>query len=197
MRPNSPSEFLRDTQHAVRHLFNGIHYYESILKGVTPPSQARTMEEVHRYVALAKRYFGYTFSEAALCGGVLQVAFMGISLFSSNSSIPRSCAPFVQKPDHPATRFCIGREVHGIAIGLIIYAGRNQHSHWDDAGFNPPTTAVFNALYRAYAENQFFDLAYVLDWPERTTKAHYIVLNELGWSHYDAYLADMQMLIGN
>ena len=196
MRPSTPGDFLQETEHAVRHLFDGIQHYESILKGVTPPSQARTPEEVQRYVVLAERYFGYSFSEAALCGAVLQVAFMGISLFSSNSVIPASCSAIVPAVDHPATRFCIGRQIHGIPIGLVVYAGRNQHSHWDDAGFNQPTTAVFRALYQAYAENLFFDLAYVLDWPQRTTKTHYIVLNELGWAEYDVYLTDMRTLIG-
>jgi hypothetical protein len=84
----SPESYLAETEHAVRHLFAGIDYYESLLTGVTPPSQANNMDEVKRYMELAELYFGYSISEATLCGAVLQIAFMGILLFPRNNAVP-------------------------------------------------------------------------------------------------------------
>jgi hypothetical protein len=186
--------YLADTEHAVRHIFEAIRYYESLLKGVIPPSQATSLSEVNRYMEFAKKYFGYSYSEATLCGSVFQVAFMGIYLFSRNTEVRSEYAHLV-KPNHKAERFCIGRKVHNVPVGLIIYAGRNQFAHWEDESFDFPTSQVFSALLSAYYENPLFDMAYELNYPERTIKAHHLMLNELRWTSYDRYLADMEAMI--
>ena len=85
--------------------------------------------------------------------------------------------------------------MHGIPIGLIVYAGRIQFNHWDDESFDYPTTQVFSALLHAYCENTLFDMAYELQYPARTIKANHLVLNELKWRTYGQYIADMRALI--
>lgn len=124
---------------------------------------------------------------------------MGIYLFSQNTTIPASCTNLVtppnKKPIQKAIKFCVGRLVHDIPIGLIVYAGRNQFNHWDDKSFDFPTTQVFQALLNAYYENPLFDMAYELNYPERTIKANHLVLNELRWRNYEGYITDMTALI--
>ncbi len=61
MVAQDPRAYLSDTEHAVCHLFEAIDYYESLLVGVTPPSQATGMDQVTRYIELAEKYFGYSF----------------------------------------------------------------------------------------------------------------------------------------
>lgn len=190
-----PGSYLSETEHAVRQLFDAIDYYERLLVGVTPPSQATIEDEVTRYLRLAEKYFGYSFSEATLCGSILQVAFMGIFLFPKNSTIPVHCSDLVKCENQKAIPFCIGRLVNGIPIGLIVYAGRNQFNHWDAETFDPPTTAVFRTLLKAHYDNPFFDMAYELNYPKRTIKANHLVRNELRWRTYDEYVADMRDLI--
>jgi hypothetical protein len=190
-----PESYLLETEHAVRHLFSAIDLYESLLIGVTPPSQAQNMDQVTRYLELARKYFGYSFSESTLCGSILQIAFMGVFLFPKNTVIPAHCTHLVKQACSKAIPFCIGRVVHGIPIGLIVYAGRNQFNHWDDKTFDPPTTQVFQTLRKAYYENPFFDMAYELNYPGRTIKANYLVLNELRWRTYDQYVTDMRAMI--
>jgi hypothetical protein len=192
---SDPESYLSETEHAVRHLFSAIDLYESLLIGVTPPSQAQNMDQVTRYLELARKYFGYSFSESTLCGSILQIAFMGVFLFPKNTVIPAHCTDLVKRDCLKAIPFCIGRVVHGIPIGLIVYAGRNQFNHWDDKTFDPPTTQVFQALRKAYYENPFFDMAYELNYPGRTIKANYLVLNELCWRTYDQYVTDMRAMI--
>lgn len=195
MLTRDPRSYLSDTEHAVRHLFDAIQYYESLLDDVIPPSQATSMDEVKRYTELAQKYFGYSFSEATLCGSILQVAFMGIYLFSKNTTIPANCTNFVKPNNQKAAKFCVGRLVHNTPIGLIIYAGRNQFNHWDDNSFDFPTRQVFKAFFITYYEDPFFDMAYELNYPKHTIKANHIVLNELRWRNYPEYLTDMEDLI--
>ena len=192
---SDPESYLSETEHAVRHLFSAIDFYENLLVGVTPPSQAANMDQVTRYLELAEKYFGYSFSESTLCGSILQVAFMGVFLFSKNSEIPAHYTGLVKPDNRKAVPFCIGRVVHDIPIGLIVYAGRNQFNHWGDETFDFPTTQVFRVLWRAYYENPFFDMAYEMNYPARTTKANYLVINELCWRTYEQYVTDMRAMV--
>ena len=187
--------YLAQTKDAVQQLISAAVRYEEILAGEIPPSQAKEQSQVERYMAAAEEYFGLQFSQATLCGSILQVAFMGIDLFSENTVIPPDCSNLVRPIDTKAIKFCIGRPVHSIPIGLLVYAGRNQYNHWDDKTFDFPTTEVFEALIDAYRENSFFDMAYELNYPERTIKSNYIVLGELGWGDYDSFYRDMIGLV--
>ena len=179
----------------MRHRFAGIEGCEGLLRGLTPPSQAQTIDEVKLYMNAATTYFGRSFSEATLCGAVLQVAFMGLFLFSKNTDIPDDCNTLVKRANGKAIRFCVGRRVHDIPIGLLIYAGRNQFNHWDDEAFDYPTAQVFVALMMAHDNNPLFDMAYELNYPARGLKANHVVLNELCWSSFAAYEADMRALL--
>lgn len=189
-------QFIEETEHAVRHLFNGLEYYDGLLEGLTPPSQASNLIQVNHYVSQAGRYFALSNSRSALCGAVLETAYVAINAFPKNSTIPTSCISFVQLGDR-AVRFCIGRELHGLPLGLIIYAGRNQHVHWEDKSFDKPTTAVFERLFRVHESNPLFDMAYVLDWPRRSSKAHHVVQNELRWRTHEDYARDLRDIIGS
>lgn len=144
----------------------------------------------------AELYFARSFSEAALCGSTLQVAFMGLFRFSGNTTIPPDCTGLVRPANVKALRFCVGRRVHAVPIGLLIYAARNQFNHWEDESFDVPTTSVFDALKAAHMNNPLFDMAYELNYPFRTLKANHVVLNELRWNTYQAYEADMRSLLG-
>jgi hypothetical protein len=196
MRKRDAATYLKETEYAVRYAFSGIEECESLLRGVTQPSQARTEDDVKRYMERAEIYFARSFSEASLCGSILQVAFMGVFLFSENSALSTDCSDFLGPANRKAIRFCIGRRIHGIPIGLLIYAARNQFNHWDDKSFDVPTTKVFDALMLAHMNNPFFDMAYSMNYPARTVKANHVVLNEMRWTSYEAYDADMRDLLG-
>ena len=196
MDDRSGRQYLVDTASAVRYLFEGIDRYEGLVRGLIPPSQAQTTKQVSRYMAAAETYAGCEFSEATLSGAVLHVAYMGLYLCSQNDVIPGDCAALVRPENKKAVRFCRGRRIHGIPLGLLVYAGRNQYCHWDDEGFDFPTSQVFNALVAAHYDDPAFDLAYELNWPSRTIKAHHVVLNELRWSSYEAYESDMRSALG-
>jgi len=202
--PKNPAEYFHRTEHAVRHFYAGLDscwlYYQEALQHwdisqigepMTPESKAR----LDRYLELAGKYFELKFSEAMFAGSILQVAYMAIRLFSSNTSIPSSCAALVKPSQKSAIPFCIGKERHAIPTGLIVYAGRNQYAHWDDEHAHEVTENVFGGLSAAFYHNILSDLAFELSNPTINVYANEILLVALGWKSYDTYLAEMRSLL--
>ena len=186
--------YLQQTEDAVRQLIQAAIRYEQILAGHISPLHTKDQAQIQKYVEAAGEYFGLQFSQGTLCGSILQVAFMGIDLYSVNTTVPDDCSNLIGT-SKKAVKFCVGGRVHGIPSGLLIYAGRNQYNHWDDKAFDYPTSQVFGALITFYYDNPLFDMAYELNYPERTVKSNHIVLGELGWNSYEKYYHDMRELL--
>jgi len=202
--PKDVGEYFRRTEHAVRHSYAGLDscwmYYQQALQHwdisqigqpMTPERKAR----LDRYLELAGKYFDLKFSEAIFAGAILQVAYIAIRLYSRNASIPANCTALVRASQKSAIPFCIGRELHGIPTGLIVYAGRNQYAHWDDEQPREVTKKVFGALSAAFNHNMLSDLAFELSNPTINVYANEVLLVALGWKSYDTYLAEMTSLL--
>lgn len=187
-------KYLQQTENAIRQLLNSAIAYETLIEKWISSSQTKNPIITKRNLEDLNEYLGLQFSQATLCGSILQVAFMGIDRFSTNTVVLPKCLKSKDENKIP-TKFCIGRIVHDIPIGMLIYAGRNQYNHWDDENLNSKNTQVFNALLQAYYNDPLFDLVYDLNYPDRQPKSHYIVLNELKWRDYDTYIQDMTELI--
>lgn len=206
MKPETPEEYLLQTEHAVRHLYAGLascwDYYQKALEHwdmskIDQPKTPENMAALNRYLELAKKYFDLKFSEGAFAGSILQIAAMGIRYFSRNESIPESCRGIVPAEAKQAIPFCIGRELYGLPIGLIIYAARNQYNHWDDEYPHKITADVFAVLSRSFEEDIFNDLAFSLSNPSITVYANEVLLIALSWTTYEKYLLEMKALLSN
>ncbi len=210
--PKSPEEYFQDTEHAVRHLYAGLDscwsYYREALKywdvtQVGLPMTPESKEALDRHLELAGKYFDLKFSEATFAGAILQVAYMGIRLFSPllppQDSAPANYERLIRsdkgKIVKAAIPFCIGPERHGVPVGLIIYAARNQYNHWDDEKLDDVPQNVFRALSAAFSDNMWFDLAFELGNPTITVYASEVLLVALGWTTYDKYLAGMKSML--
>ena len=170
---DSPEEYLRATKSAVLKLFDGINSYNEIfLKKPIPifnfssnlTDSAAILEarkqaydnwllENETAIKLSlqaqKEYFAESFAISALCGSLLQIASMGIQLFSTNEEIAEDLPEILRsviKPKSKVPRFCIGRRVRNVPIGLIIYAGRNQFNHIDEEKLSGVNTTIFNLI---------------------------------------------------
>lgn len=206
MNPRTPEEYFKKTEHAVRHLFSGVDSCLSVYKTALKywdiskagrPLSDQEKVDLDRYLDRARQYFDLKFSEATFCGSILQVAFMGIRLCPQNTSVPENCKEIVSA-DKNCLPFCIGREICGLPVGLIIYAGRNQYNHWNEGGdLRKANRMVFDALALAHANDQLRDLAYDLGNPTITVYASELVLGILIWTTYDAYLAEMTNLLSH
>ena len=153
------------------------------------------LEERHRR---DEEFVFELFAKSTLAGTILQFAFNGINIFSKNNNIPASFNNII-KPNSKPSKFCIGRLIDDIPIGLIIYAGRNQAMHFDDKNLNELNKTVFNKLANWYSPtfkkwyvNDYYDL-------DNDNIIHYAgnILYKLEWSEYVDYEQDMLSMLQN
>lgn len=196
-------EYLARTESATRKLYEGVNFsfemlMNSIRKGSLCPEESE--EEIQRKLKesdVAQHRFIYYESIAmdALCGALLQIAFMGIRLFSENTSdVPDNFSEII-KPSNDRkkpVRFCIGRDVRNVPIGLIIYAGRNSYNHFDDDGdLNKTCKAVFAKLCLSDEFGICRDPSFDLNRKEDKTRFTSNIMSLLGWSAYEPFSKDM------
>jgi hypothetical protein len=203
MKPKTPEEYLNQTEHAVRHFYTGLSscwdYYEKALEHwdiskLNHPLTPENKAALDKYLEMAGKYFDLKFSEATFAGAIFQVAAMGIRYFSRNISIPQACADIVPSKFKNIIPFCIGRELQGLPVGLIIYAARNQYIHWDEEP-HEVTKNVFTRLSHAFNKDMLLDLAFYIGNPSITIYANEILFGALGWSTYDIYFSEMKNLL--
>ncbi len=205
MEPRTIQGYLQQTEHAVRHLYDGIDSCSSIVENahshwdIAKIGQPRTpdyMDELRRYLELMDKYIDLRFSEGTFAGAILQVAATGIRVFSTNRAIPESCKDMgLPKSAFP---FCIGKELSGLPTGLIIYAGRNQYAHWESGRcLREVNKKVFAALSLAYEDDPFADAAFDPGYPTVTVLANEILLAALQWTTYERYLSEMKALFAD
>lgn len=132
------------------------------------------------------------FARSTLGGTILQFGYNGIKIFSNNNIVPEEFSESIQ-PHTIAAKFCIGRLIDKIPIGLIIFAGRNQSMHYDEKDLREPNKTVFYKLANWYSPtfkkwfvDSYFDL-------NNKNIIHYAenILYKLGWSNYNFYETDM------
>lgn len=136
-------EFLHQTRRATIAFFDGIQAYKALIWNpeVVPPvvwgpdfdrQMAEWFEEnkeaVNRDLVQQRTYVEEYFALATLCGAVLHLAHHAIARFSDNieSSAPAICQRITNSR---IKKYCIGRIVRGVPLGLVVYTGRNQHAH--------------------------------------------------------------------
>ena len=193
--------YLKDTESAIKLFFEGLDSYFSMklpsLEAYIDESGFVQMSrsEAGEFLKPYEKYFALEFSRATLAGSILQVAYMALKKFSSNSEVSQKCQEFGVVANSDLSRYCVGREVHGIPIGLLIYVGRIQYNHWEDGHLKKVPTGVFDHLANVYHDDQDFDMVYALHYPEPHPVSHYIVRFELGWITFDDYIKDMRMML--
>ena len=194
--------YLKSTEPAVQHLFNGLNTYDvmnlpPILKYVDETGLVKmTKEENESFLKSYQDFFDLEFARATLAGSILQVAYLGLKQYSSGLEDAAIYAKFNVQSGSSVQRFCRGRQVHRIPIGLLIYAGRVQYNHWEDGEPSGSVAqSVFRELLLAHYDDLGFDMAYKLNYPSPVPVSHYIVRYELNWRTYDDYLSDMKALL--
>lgn len=207
-----PSEYLSQTEKSVIQLFDSLVFYHDLIRESLPPVfitdylagdcnkdkfeawEKENEAKIKYSLEKQREYFGYTVSQGAICGSILQIAFMGIQKFSDNKSIPESCSDLLSEKSK-AVKFCIGRSVRNIPIGLIIYAARNQYNHMDENEYNAVTTKIFDNIALNISDGSFKDPAFDLSNPNLVNYAHN-AMGLMGWNNFESYQKDIFSLIG-
>lgn len=219
-------KYLAQTEHAVKGMFEMLAYYDGLLKAsveriphiaIRHSGKGGEFQQLHgqwlNQPDIKKKTFeaecardevsASMFSRHVISGSILQIACKAIELFSSNKE-PKSEYAFLfegvvsKKPKY--YKFLVGRLIKRVPIGLIIYAGRNQYNHFDEAPLRDKVNInVFEALALEDGsmfddgmdfKNPSFDLEYA---PIRVRSS--IMLSALGWKTYQDYYVDMQSII--
>ena len=196
----SARKFLKETEPAVKHMFAALVHYDLL----NPPRKeyykkngcVQARKEVIKFMGRSITAMGLDMAKATLCGAIVEVAYSAIKQYSKNRAIPISCGKLDIPLDNDKVKFYVGREVHGIPLGLLIFAAREQYSNWE-AGTpsNPTAKGVFEHLRSVRKRDIWQDLLYELDWPVKRPAPHYIIQKELQWHAYDDYLADMSFVL--
>jgi hypothetical protein len=206
IRQLTGAEYLEISAPAAKHFFDGLQRHVDLLAKVDwhdlgfRSSRDKTASEA---AADIRRADSYRFAAGVISVSILQLADTGLSTCSQNVTVPSSCAHFVRSSK--MARYCVGREIHGLPLGAIIHAARNQGIHWPDervydgtkdspAGFNTFTQGVFEHLAAAHHHDMFMDLIYELGNPfyhGAPIRADAVLLTSLGWFDYSAYEKDM------
>lgn len=211
----SAAEYIAKTESAMRKFFDGIDSYLEVLRRspnpffVTSNTEAAdfyaqheewTKDNQHSIAAsleAQEKYAAELFAQATLCGAVLQVAAKALECYSKNTDIPSEWSPVI-KPKQKPVRFCVGRLIHGVPLGLVIYAARNQHTHFGDAKLNEPNLTVFERLatnHGIQSSQPFRHPAFDLQNPGLVSFASNCTAL-IGWRSYEAYEKDLRVLLG-
>lgn len=196
-------EYLKSMEPAVRALFKTLDWYYTLSMPpplVTDETGLVLWTEKHSaWFEKMKEIGNLEYANALLYGGIAQAAYVAIKEYSRNGTVENEDASnFLITNGAAAVRFCIGRRVHGIPLGLLVYAARIQHNHWEDGTpSNKVVKAVFRNLYEHHYNNPMFDLAYDLDWPIHRPVTHHVLRGEMGWRAYDNYRTDMREMLAD
>lgn len=206
----SSEEYLQKTESAVRHLFDAVDSYVGILKVAVgpvfvtnllygPEQDAQYAEwckenaealEVSR--AAGQEFRAETFALDTICGSILQIAEKGLEIYSQNSEVPQA---WEQKNSSRLAKFCVGREVRSTPLGLIVYAARNQHTHFNDLKLGNVSARIFDTLAIEHGcHSAAKDPAFDLDNPKLASYASNVTAL-IGWRSFERYQIDMRSML--
>ena len=117
---------------------------------------------------------------------------MAIKKFSKNTDIPVALnhIPRIEL----AKKYCVGRFVNDVPLGLIIYAGRNQFNHLDAQELFEPSKTIFTRIGQIgpsrFVKEPYQDPAFDLN--NRTIINFASNITALiGWRNYNTFENDM------
>lgn len=213
LKGETAEEFLNSTESAVKHLFHAIESYKCLFRkgilkgpfGSIGPNNSESEEIITRWryenagliaeaIAAQRSYSSERFALAMICGALLQIADKALKMHSKNTIVSVDWNDCVGAK---YARYCVGRQIRSVPIGLIVYAARNQATHFEEPMLREPSAEVFNRLARNHGVQGYDDVkdpSFDLGQHKNESLAAGIV-SLLEWSSYDSYLLDMQEML--
>lgn len=141
-----------------------------------------------------REYLAETFAVDTLSGAILQVAGKALEIYGQNTTLPEGL-PAAVKATH--SRYCVGRIVRTLPLGLVVFAARNQHTHFNDEALREPNLSVFQRLATAHSYGggePFADPAFDLSNPRLVSYAGNVT-SLIGWRSFEDYDGDMRVML--
>jgi hypothetical protein len=209
---HTPNQFLEKTRSGLEHLFEAIDSYRKILVLTEQPvfsgtysSEAEALQARNRWIVentqeietslqSQRRYLAETFSLSILSGSVLALVEKFIEIYSHNHVVTADLG-FELNPKK--AKYCVGRLVNGIPLGLVLHAARNQHFHFESEQNHHPVLEVFNALSQRVSQStgeSYQDPAFLMnDFTRPILAAN--VLSLIGWTSATTCLDEMREIL--
>jgi hypothetical protein len=205
-------DYLIRTENAVRVLLQEAAFYKATIRSIqdtvsrsdTAPEMTTAfgdwwMKNKNDKNAILKAHREYSteaFTGGILAGSVLKIAAHVIEFYSGSTTVPDEWKKLFKRRILP-DRFFVGRTIHTVPVGLIIYCGLNQYINTPSRLIEEINQEVFGRL--GASGGQFEFLAFVdRSNSYRSLHSEYLaanVLDVLGWSDYNAYIEDMQQIL--
>ena len=136
---NITDDHINDTCLAVSKLMKTLSSFEQeIMNSLARMTKTSNPTEQTNQV---KNIFSQLIPRDAIAGAILQIAFMGMRLFPKTGSKNDTVAFLERRVNETVTSkkecsypqsYCVGREIIGIPVGLLIFAARNLYNHQDE-----------------------------------------------------------------
>lgn len=186
---NISDEYIYDCCLAVSKLMKTLSSFEQeILNSIAQMTKTGAPIDQSNHM---KNIFSQFIPRDAIAGAILQIAFMSMRYFpkagSKNETVlfleERVRETIGETYSYPIN-YCVGREIVGIPIGLLIFAARNQYNHQDE-----PTTRlkyynriIFESLDRAFGSVETTGIGFDL-YSKKPTMFAYSVVMLFGWTY--------------
>lgn len=206
----SAVDYLQKTESATRYLFDAVDAYLGLLRASVGPvfmtslpygpeqdaqysawrvEHAEALEEAR----VARQEFrAEAFALDTICGSILQIAEKGLEIYSGQTEVPTALEG---KISPRLAKFCVGREVRSTPLGLIVYAARNQHTHFNDSKLGNASAKIFANLATAHGYSSTMrDPAFDIDNQILTSFASNVT-SLIEWRSFEQYQSDMLSML--
>lgn len=182
-------EYINDSCLAVSKLMKALSSFElEITNSFARMTKTSDPTEQTKQV---KTMFSQHIPRDAIAGAMLQIAFMSMRHFPKTGS-KNETVTFLEALVNERSKksysypisHCVGREIIGIPVGLLIFAARNQYNHQDESAkrLQYYNRIIFEALDRTLGKVGATGLGFDL-YSEKPTMYAYSVVMLLGWTY--------------
>lgn len=207
----SATSYLEKTKPAAEGLFKLLNGYDwDKMRAFVELTKVRTRGELD---ARKVDFEATDVAREVIAGSILQLAYFAIESFAVfegksegalhfeseiNRLLRESSKPRMKGTFSLPEKFCVGRDVGDLPLGMLVLAGRNQYNHYGVDRLNVVNEVVFNALHQMWpspGNGRSFNLY------ESKRFRSYSVLCALGWvandsgTGYGPYLRDLRQAL--
>lgn len=186
--------YMVETAPAVEGLFRLLNEYGwQKIQALVDLTKSKTRDDLER----RKHMFSSTdVAREIIAGSILQIAYVAIERFAVLGEKSENAIRFETEinrllKENPTTRwkkheifslparFCVGRDIGDLPLGVVVFAGRNQYNHFGEKRLSVLNEVVFNHLHNMWP-SPFNGISFNLYGSNRPRS--YSVLSALGWT---------------
>jgi hypothetical protein len=157
--------YIERTKPAAEGLFKLLNGYAwEKMRAFVEITKSRTRDDLD---ARKAEYEASDVAREVIAGSILQLAYFAIDSFAVFAGKSEGALHFESEINRvvreaPEARvkgifslpekFCVGRDIGDLPLGMLVFAGRNQYNHYGQDRLSVVNEVVFNALHQMWPE---------------------------------------------